>query len=99
MTNTQGREMNWTPMTVIVAALVSVLGLLVAFELNKLGVWPSWDYSEVIFGGLCGATVVHRMHPGRPIAVLLVVVPVMSVLLLIGTVLFYIYVLGQPLDF
>lgn len=93
------RELDWTFQTVVISVFVSVAGLLIALALKSSGIWPSWAYSEVLFGGLFGATAVHRMHPGRPLVVLLVFVPAMALLLLMGTVLFHLYVLGLPLEF
>lgn len=99
MTSSSARELNWTIWTILLSSLVSVLGLLIALALQKAGVWPQWDYCEFVFGGLCGATAVHRLHPGRPVLVLLVFIPVMSAMLLVGSVLFHIYVLGELLEF
>jgi hypothetical protein len=95
---TNGTELNWTLKTVLIAGAAAGTGLLVAVALKEMNVWPFGDYSEVLFGGLCGATVVHRIHPLRPLIVLLVFIPVMSVLLLLARVLFYLYVLGKPLE-
>lgn len=92
-------ELNWSFRTVVVALAVSVAGLCAALALKRIDTWPEWHYSEVVFGGLLGATAVHRMHPGRPLAVLLVFVPVLSAVLLLGRVLFAIYVMGEVLEF
>jgi hypothetical protein len=91
-------ELRWTPKTLVFSSVVSICGLLVALWLKKLGVWPNWDYAEFVFGALCGATAVHRLHRQRPVIVLLVFVPVMTALLLAGTLLVDLYVFGGTIE-
>lgn len=98
MTVNRPRDLNWSFGTLVVALAGSLAGLLVALALNRAGVWPDWVYSEVIFGALCGALVVHRLHPGRLVLVLVVFVPVIAALLLLGRVLFHLYVMGEPIE-
>jgi hypothetical protein len=91
-------ELRWTPKTLVFASVVSTAGLMIALGLKKLGVWPNWDYAEFVFGALCGATAVHRIHRQRPAVVLLVFVPVMTALLLAGTLLVDLYVFGGTIE-
>ena len=97
MPTTEGPAVNWSVKTVLVAMVASLAGFLLALALGELGTWPDWEYSHFIFGGLFGATAVHRMHPGHPVLVLFVFVPVMSILLGVGTLLFHWYVLGNSI--
>ena len=94
---TEDSAVNWSVKTVLLAALASLVGCLLALALDQLGTWPDWEYSHFIFGGLFAATAVHRMHPGHPFLALFVFVPVMSILLGIGTLLFHWYVLGNSI--
>jgi hypothetical protein len=87
--------LDWTLRAIIVAAIVSFGGFLFALALDDIGIWPALPYSQFVFGGLCGATAVHRMHPARPAVVLFVFAIVMSTLLVVGRVLFGWYVLGE----
>lgn len=98
MTSRKAPELSWTFMTIVMASVVSLLGLLIALALRRTGAWPKWDYSEVVFGALCGAAVVDRLHPGHPAAVIAVFVPVMSAVLLLARVIFHLYVLGEPIE-
>ena len=91
------RGLDWTISTVFIAAVVSLAGFLLALALDDIGIWPAIPYSQFVFGGLCGATAVHRMHPARPLVVFLVFGSVMSVLLLVGRMLFGWYVLGESI--
>ena len=99
MTKDRAEGLNWTAKTVAFSIVMSLAGLIGALALKRLGVWPPIDYSEYLFGGLCGATTVHRLHPARPTIVLMVFVPVMSVLLLMATVVFYRLILRAPIEF
>jgi hypothetical protein len=87
--------LDWSLTTVTVAAIVSLVGFLFALALDEFGFWPAIPYAHFVFGGLAGATAVHRMHPARPIVVLFVFATVMSILLVVGRVLFGWYVLGE----
>ena len=89
--------MDWTVRTVAIAAAVSIISFLFSLALASAGVWPDWAYSHFIFGGLSGATAVHRMHPDRPITVLLVFGTVLSVLLGVGAFLFGWFVMGESI--
>ncbi len=91
------RDLDWTIGTVAVAASVSLLGFLLTLVLDDAGIWPAIPYSHFVFGGLCGATAAHRMHPARPLLVLAVFGTVMSILLLVGRMLFGWYVLGESI--
>jgi hypothetical protein len=98
MSNKATGEMGWTARTIAIAIMASVLGLLLALALQSVSAWPQWDYFEFVFGALCGATAVHAMHRQRPLVVLLVFVPVMTAMLLVGTILFRLFVLGDRID-
>lgn len=97
MPHSGAKELNWNIKTVLIAAAFAVWGFLIALALQKAGVWPDWPYSQFVFGGLCGATAVHRLYPGRPWIVLFVFGTVMAVLLGVGTFLFAWYVLGASI--
>jgi hypothetical protein len=88
-------SLDWSMRTVIVAALVSSVGFLFALALDQVRLWPDIPYSHFVFGGVAGATAVHRMHPARPLVVLIVFATVMSILLVVGRVLFGWYVLRE----
>lgn len=93
------RGLDWTLSTLGLASIWAVLGLLIALALQQIGVWPDIWLSPFVFGGVFGATAVYRRHPRRPIVILFVFVPVLTCLLLIGTLAFQFYVLGEPIEF
>lgn len=92
-------EVAWTGKTLAAAAVASLAGLLLAIVLRNVGAWPDWEFSEYLFGGICGATAVHRLHREKPVIALLVFVPVMAALLLVVTLLVYVYVFGKRPEF
>lgn len=90
-------ELDWNGRTVVIAGAVAVFGFFVALALQKVGIWPDWPYSQFLFAGLSGATAAHRLHPERPVVVLVVFGTVMTVLLAVATFLFDWYVLGESI--
>jgi hypothetical protein len=87
----------WTLQTLLLAVLASIAGYLLALLLGELDAWPSLLWSEFLFGGICGATLVHRLHPGHAVITLVVFVPTLGALLLAGTFLYYVVILGESI--
>lgn len=91
-------QIEWSVKTIAMSFVASVAGLLIAVALKQMGVWPRWDYSELLFGGVCGATAVYSLHRRQPLLVVFVFVPVMAAVLLLVTILFDVYVMGHPIE-
>lgn len=79
----------WTPKAIAVASLFAIAGFLLSLLLGSIGAWPELLWSHFVFGGVCGALAMNRMHPGHPVLVLLVFTWVFGVLLAIGAFMFY----------
>lgn len=92
-------ELDWSLSTLCYSAVASVVGLLFGLGVARLPFMPEFWLGPFLFGGLWGAFAVFVMHPRRLFVTLLVIAPVMSFLLLAGTILFRIYVLGEPVEF
>ncbi len=94
---TRAGSPDWNLTTVALALLAGVVGLLFAVLLDRLGAWPAAQWSHFIFGGVCAATLVQRRHPSHPALSFVVFVPATSVVLVIFTMLFHWYILGNSL--
>ena len=99
MRQTARADLNWTPKTVGLAFVASLLGALFSLWLKGVGEWPFPTSTVYLFAGMCGALTAYRMHPRRPVVVFAVFVPVMGMASLLATLLFYAYVLEAPIEF
>lgn len=79
----------WRPKAIVISLLIAVTGFLLSLVLDAIGAWPDLLWSHFVFGGVCGALAMNRMHPGHPVLILLVFTWVLGVLLAIGAFMFY----------
>lgn len=80
-------ELRWSVVSVVAAASVSIVSFAVFLLFEYFGYASDIPALGTVTSSLAGATVLWRRHPKTWWIVLLFYVPVMSVLLVVGTVL------------
>lgn len=98
MRNGPPPDLDWTISTLVLGTAASLVGFVSILGLERAVGVVEPGLERYVLGGLVGALAVVAKHRARPMITILVFMPVLALLLFGATVLFHVYVLGNPIE-